>query len=151
MLLSNKPALTGLMERRSAGLLIASAALLFMFLSYLTLYAPDLASAREGKTRMQPPSGQPIVAGEQIGSTKDKEQLIREAASNRTLGFGSIQFLNLPHRHDRFDAVFLQAYLTDIEVSRFPAVKVEDLKDQGLPPTENPKRLNIREKAGSRC
>ncbi|KAL8335267.1 hypothetical protein RB598_009456 [Gaeumannomyces tritici] len=145
-MLSKRASTTRLTPRLSSGLLIASAAVLFVLLSYLTLYAPEIAEPKERKSRTRPLSQYAIVAGQQ-GMGGEGERPARAAASNRTLGFGSIQFLNLPHRHDRADAAFLQAYLTDLELTRFPAVRAEDLRDQGLPPTEQPARLNIREKA----
>ncbi|KAL8365421.1 hypothetical protein RB595_004296 [Gaeumannomyces hyphopodioides] len=144
-MLPNRVSATRLTRRLSPGLLIASAVVLFVLLGYLTLYAPETGETKERKSGTHPPSQYAVVAGEQ--KMNEGERLVRAAASNRTLGFSSIQFLNLPHRHDRADAAFLQAYLTDLEITRFPAVRVEDLRERGLPPTSQPSRLKMQEKA----
>ncbi|TLS25898.1 hypothetical protein PpBr36_06883 [Pyricularia pennisetigena] len=59
-----------------------------------------------------------------------------EAASNRTLGLDSIFFLNLPHRHDRFDAIAIQSHIADIQITHLPAVDGSTINDQGMPPLE---------------
>lgn len=74
-----------------------------------------------------------------------KHASVFEAASNRTLGLDSIAFINLPHRHDRFDAMAIQSHLAGIQITRYPAVGVSELEDQGLPPTEKPGKLKPQE------
>lgn len=68
------------------------------------------------------------------------------AAGNRTLGFHSIKFINLPTRYDRLDAVTLQSYLSGIDIEEYPAVEAKMISDTGMPPTSNPQRLNRGEK-----
>ncbi len=62
------------------------------------------------------------------------EERCDEAAGNSTLGFSSIQYLNLPHRTDRNDAMVLQGYVTGLDLNLFPGVYADDIKENGLPP-----------------
>lgn len=68
------------------------------------------------------------------------------AAGNRTLGFHSIKFINIPSRFDRRDAAVLQAYLAGIDVEEHPAVKPSQIADVGMPPTSAPTFLKPGEK-----
>ncbi|KAK2594585.1 hypothetical protein QQS21_007715 [Conoideocrella luteorostrata] len=58
-----------------------------------------------------------------------------EAAGNSTLGFSSIQFINLRNRFDRLDAATLQAYLSGLDIIEVPGVDAKDIHDVGMPPT----------------
>ncbi|KAK2603554.1 hypothetical protein QQS21_004234 [Conoideocrella luteorostrata] len=58
-----------------------------------------------------------------------------EAAGNSTLGFSSIQFINLKNRFDRLDAATLQAYLSRLDIVEVPGVEAKDIHDKGMPPT----------------
>lgn len=69
--------------------------------------------------------------------TAPERDAIFEAASNRTLGLDSIFFINLPHRHDRFDAMALQSHVADIQYVDSPAVDGSTLTNQGMPPIRN--------------
>lgn len=62
------------------------------------------------------------------------EKALMDAAGNATLGFGSIQFINLPARFDRIDAATLQAYLSGIDITEVPGVLAADINDAGMPP-----------------
>lgn len=66
-----------------------------------------------------------------------------DAASNRTLGLESIQFINMDYRHDRFDALAIQCYLSDIEVHPSPGFPKDKAGSEmvGFPPTSSPTRL----------
>ncbi|KJK77002.1 hypothetical protein H634G_08044 [Metarhizium anisopliae BRIP 53293] len=56
-------------------------------------------------------------------------------AGNSTLGFSSIEFINLKHRFDRLDAATLQAYLSGLDISEAAGVQSDDIHDAGMPPT----------------
>lgn len=58
-----------------------------------------------------------------------------DAASNSTLGFDSIQFINLPGRFDRLDAATIQAYLSGLDITEVPGVLADDIHEAGMPPT----------------
>ena len=58
-------------------------------------------------------------------------------AGNSTLGFSSIFYLNLKTRYDRTDAISLQAFLSGVRVTEYPAVEKDTITDVGLPPTSS--------------
>ncbi|KAM3537218.1 hypothetical protein ARSEF1564_009858 [Beauveria bassiana] len=62
------------------------------------------------------------------------ERRLMEAAGNRTLGFSSIQFINMPGRFDRSDAATLQAHMAGIDYVEVTGVTSEAIKDVGMPP-----------------
>ncbi len=62
------------------------------------------------------------------------ERRLMDAAGNATLGFGSIQFINLPLRFDRLDAATLQAWLSGIDIVEVPGVSASEINDVGMPP-----------------
>ncbi|KAH8836633.1 hypothetical protein MCOR01_011591 [Pyricularia oryzae] len=108
-----------------------------------------IAAIKEKASRVksQLPISSPIYPPtSSIPSLTTKNSAISDAASNQTLGTDKIAFINLPHRHDRFDAIALQSHLSGIQITRFPAVDVSQLRNNGLPPTENPNRLKDTEK-----
>ncbi|KAK2593181.1 hypothetical protein QQS21_009110 [Conoideocrella luteorostrata] len=73
--------------------------------------------------------------------------LAAAAAGNSTLGFSSIQFINLKHRYDRGDAGTLQAYLSGLDIAGAPGVESVDIHDAGMPPTHRKGALQYKEKA----
>lgn len=82
---------------------------------------------------------------DRVSNTKHNggEGLGYDAATNRTLGIESIQFINMDYRYDRLDALAIQCYLSDIEVQPilgFPKDKAGS-EVVGFPPTSNPSRL----------
>lgn len=62
-----------------------------------------------------------------------------EAASNATLGFSKILYINMKHRWDKWDTAVLQAYTSGVDIEHFPAVEgkeeIEDAGRVGLPPS----------------
>lgn len=58
-------------------------------------------------------------------------------AHNRTLGFGSIQVINMPHRFDRYDSITMQAEITGLDITFSDGVYGADVKKSILPPTTN--------------
>lgn len=62
------------------------------------------------------------------------ERRLMDAAGNRTLGFSSIQFINMPGRWDRSDAAALQAHVAGIDYVEVAGVASKDIKDMGMPP-----------------
>ncbi|EHA45850.1 hypothetical protein MGG_03081 [Pyricularia oryzae 70-15] len=122
---------------------VGAASLCFLLITYLsipTAHKDAVLSAISSKASLtRRPTARP--------SSNKKHGSVLEAASNRTLGLDSIVFLNLPHRHDRYDAMAIQAHLSGIEVTRFPAVAAADVQnDQGMPPTQKPGKLKDGEK-----
>ncbi|KAM3500091.1 hypothetical protein MY11210_009551 [Beauveria gryllotalpidicola] len=66
------------------------------------------------------------------------QQRLIDAAGNATLGFGSIQFINLPGRFDRLDAATLQAWLSGIDITETRGVLAAEINDVGMPPEHGP-------------
>ncbi|TQV99903.1 hypothetical protein V2A60_005326 [Cordyceps javanica] len=62
------------------------------------------------------------------------ERRLMDAAGNATLGFGSIQFINLPLRFDRLDAATLQAWLSGVDITEVHGVGIAEINDVGMPP-----------------
>ncbi|KAK2053610.1 family 25 glycosyltransferase [Colletotrichum caudatum] len=60
------------------------------------------------------------------------------AATNRTLGFGSIQMINLPIRQDKADAATIQAFLSGIDINIVEGVNGSRLGEVGMPPSSIP-------------
>lgn len=81
------------------------------------------------------------VLQRQATKTLSRDENIRiqnktlDAASNSTLGFDSIQFVNLPGRFDRLDAATLQAYLSGLDITEVHGVLADDIHEAGMPPT----------------
>ncbi|KAK2591295.1 hypothetical protein QQS21_011013 [Conoideocrella luteorostrata] len=69
------------------------------------------------------------------------------AAGNSTLGFSSIQFINLKNRFDRVDAVTLQGYLTGLDIIEVPGVESDQIHEMGMPPNHRPVDILLKEKA----
>lgn len=132
--------------RRSTGIFVVSAWVVFAFLFYVFIYVHNQESLITSIVRKLDKAGTEAQAHAERQKVlqqkkEDAEEQLRLAASNSTLGLHSIQFLNLPHRHDRFDAAAIQSLLSDIDVEYFPAVVDTDIRDQGLPPTSKPNTL----------
>lgn len=75
--------------------------------------------------------------------------ILFEAAANSTLGFQSIQYINLPSGHDREDAIRMQSYASGLKPTRFDAIGTELINPdgRGLPPSSSGKPLMDGEKA----
>ncbi|KJZ77595.1 hypothetical protein HIM_02772 [Hirsutella minnesotensis 3608] len=80
------------------------------------------------------------------GTGHDPQALSAEAAGNRTLGFDSIHFINIKSRHDRLDAMSLQAYLSGLDITESAGVESSDIRDVGMPPTHLPGYVRPKEK-----
>ncbi|TLD07492.1 hypothetical protein PgNI_10939 [Pyricularia grisea] len=120
--------------RRTIGLLLIAAAFFFLLLTYISIPSyPRLppATLTTSSTQSRPNPARPIPE-----APKPHTVSVYEAASNGTVGLDSLIFLNLPHRHDRFDAVAIQAHLSKLKITRFPAVDASQLKNSGMPPAE---------------
>lgn len=80
----------------------------------------------------------------------DDELTLREAsiehASNSTLGFHGIYYINMKARYDRSDAAFLQAYISGLDMHDYPAVEADMIDPVGMPPTHKPMKLKVGEK-----
>ncbi|TLS29838.1 hypothetical protein PpBr36_01856 [Pyricularia pennisetigena] len=143
-MINNKYAMRNLLStKRSTGMVVLSTWAVFAFLFYIFFYPHSQEGLISSITRKLDKAGT-AHAGRQkeLQQNKEKgEEALRLAASNSTLGLHSIQFLNLPHRHDRFDAAAIQSLLSGVDLTNFPAVTYDDLKDQGLPPTSRPGQL----------
>ncbi|KAK1967455.1 family 25 glycosyltransferase [Colletotrichum sublineola] len=61
-----------------------------------------------------------------------------DAAGNRTLGFGSIEMINLPIRQDKADAATVQAFLSGIDINIVEGVNGSRLGEVGMPPSSIP-------------
>jgi GR25 family glycosyltransferase involved in LPS biosynthesis len=72
-----------------------------------------------------------------------------EAAANSTLGFQSIQYINLPTGHDREDAIRMQSYASGLKTTHFDAIGTDLINPdgRGLPPSSGGKPLMDGEKA----
>jgi hypothetical protein len=79
--------------------------------------------------------GAPRLEYTQLFGHLNNEKLSMRAAGNRTLGFSSIKFINLPERYDRLDAATIQAYLAGIDFDVYRAVPPTAISDVGMPPT----------------
>ncbi|TLD07063.1 hypothetical protein PgNI_10262 [Pyricularia grisea] len=122
---------------------VGAASLCLLLITYLSIPTPHkdavLSAVSSKASLMSRPKSQT--------EPSKKHGSVLEAASNRTLGLDSIVFLNLPHRHDRYDAMAIQSHLSGIDVTRFPAVDVADVQnDKGMPPTSKPGELKDGEK-----
>ncbi|KAJ3489629.1 hypothetical protein NLG97_g5955 [Lecanicillium saksenae] len=73
-------------------------------------------------------------AGKSVARPSKQERKLMDAAGNATLGFGSIQFINLPSRFDRIDAAAMQAYLSGLDITEVPGVLSADINEAGMPP-----------------
>lgn len=88
-----------------------------------------------------------------IGSLEGEVQLEKNdtysSAGNATLGFQSIQYINLPGMFDKEDAIIMQSVASGIDMTRFNAVGVENLRSngKGLPPRSSDNELKEGEKA----
>lgn len=70
------------------------------------------------------------------------------SAGNATLGFQTIQVINLPRRHDRADMLVLQSSISNLSLHITPGVDISDISDnQGMPPNSSPGSLKESEKA----
>ncbi|OAA73942.1 Glycosyl transferase, family 25 [Cordyceps fumosorosea ARSEF 2679] len=69
-----------------------------------------------------------------VARPSSAERRLMDAAGNATLGFGSIQFINLPLRFDRLDAATLQAWLSGIDMTEVRGVLADEINDVGMPP-----------------
>lgn len=74
------------------------------------------------------------------------EEVSGNGAGNSTLGFSSIYFVYLPSRYDRLDAMSLQSYLSGVDLTDYPAVGPQMIKDVGMPPTRKSGKLRTSEK-----
>ncbi|KAI6350427.1 hypothetical protein MCOR25_010553 [Pyricularia grisea] len=106
------------------GFLLGASSSFCIFLIFSTMTTPAHKDYLSQKHSRPPPSH------------AQKVDAIFDAAANRTLGLDSIFFLNLPHRHDRFDAMAIQSHIADIQVTRFAAVDASTLTNQGMPPMQ---------------
>ncbi|TLD11122.1 hypothetical protein PgNI_05293 [Pyricularia grisea] len=147
------PVLSLLGNRKFICLVLAAISLASLTITYMTIPSPHrdsmIAAIKDKASRMKSqeplPSPQHPPASSVVSVTTTNSGIF-DAASNRTLGAEKIAFINLPHRHDRFDAMAIQSHLSGIKVTNFPAVDVSQLRGNGLPPTENPTRLKDTEK-----
>ncbi|TLS22283.1 uncharacterized protein PpBr36_09950 [Pyricularia pennisetigena] len=112
-------------RRSIIGLLLAGASFFFLILTYINL-----------PSQPRPPPTR-LTASSNAAAPKPHIVSVDEAASNATVGVESILFLNLPHRNDRYDAMAIQAHLSKLKMTRFPAVDGSKLTSQGMPPAEN--------------
>lgn len=71
------------------------------------------------------------------------------SAENATLGFQSIQYINLAGMYDKEDAIIMQSVASGIEMTRFDAVGTENLRPngKGLPPRSSDYKLLDGERA----
>jgi hypothetical protein len=70
------------------------------------------------------------------------------SAGNATLGFQTIQVINLLRRHDRADTLVLQSHISNLSLHITPGVEISDISDNyGLPPNSNKGSLKESEKA----
>jgi GR25 family glycosyltransferase involved in LPS biosynthesis len=69
-----------------------------------------------------------------------------EHASNSTLGFHGIYYINMKARYDRADAASLQAYISGLDIQDYPAVEADMIDPVGMPPTHRPSVLKVGEK-----
>ncbi|KAK4041602.1 hypothetical protein C8A01DRAFT_14683 [Parachaetomium inaequale] len=83
------------------------------------------------------------------------ESVLREAsiehASNSTLGFHAIYYINMKARYDRSDAASLQAYIFGLNLHAYPGVEPDMTGTVGMPPTHRPSALKIGEKGSWRA
>ncbi|KAK1996889.1 family 25 glycosyltransferase [Colletotrichum falcatum] len=75
-----------------------------------------------------------------VASSTGHQQAILDinAAANRTLGFGSIEMINLPIRNDKADAATVQAFLSGIDINIVEGVNGTRLGEVGMPPSSVP-------------
>ncbi|KAF9874360.1 glycosyltransferase family 25 [Colletotrichum karsti] len=78
-----------------------------------------------------------LIAAASTGS-QPPVVLAVSAAANRTLGFGSIEMINLPIRQDKADAATVQGFLTGININIVEGVNGTKLGEVGLPPSSIP-------------
>ena len=70
------------------------------------------------------------------------------SAGNATLGFQTIQVINLPRRHDRADTLVLQSSISNLSLHITAGVEIFDISNnQGMPPNSSPGSLKESEKA----
>ncbi|KAM3457417.1 hypothetical protein MY3296_001159, partial [Beauveria thailandica] len=113
-----------------------------------TTTAADTAAAGGISGHHKPPA-EPAATGGARGRVprpSRAQQRLMDAAGNATLGFGSIQFINLPGRFDRLDAATLQAWLSGIEITETRGVLAAEINDVGMPPEHMMVSLKTEEK-----
>ncbi|KAK2601757.1 hypothetical protein QQS21_004641 [Conoideocrella luteorostrata] len=113
---------------------------IFLITSVLIFHSPHSAVYRQTKSLL----GENTSHGYWQSTARGHSAL--EAAGNSTLGFSSIQFVNLRNRFDRLDAVTLQAYLSGLDIIEVPGVEAKDIQNVGMPPTHRPSVLRDGEK-----
>ncbi|TLD21953.1 hypothetical protein PspLS_08228 [Pyricularia sp. CBS 133598] len=142
-MVAEKSPIISLRGNRKLLYIVGAASFCFFLITYIRIPTPHkdaVLSAISSQSPLARPPAPPPSPAKKHGS-------VLEAASNRTLGLDSIVFLNLPHRHDRYDAMAIQSHLAGIDVTRFAAVDAADVRtDQGMPPTEKPGKLRDGEK-----
>lgn len=60
-----------------------------------------------------------------------------QSPANRTLGFETIQFINLAHRFDYADVMALNGAITGVDIQTSPGVTPDDIKEKGISPQSN--------------
>ncbi|TLD18592.1 hypothetical protein PspLS_10175 [Pyricularia sp. CBS 133598] len=135
MLAEKGPSLLFQGGRRSIGFLLAVAALIFLILTYVSI--PSQPRPPPSILKAQSAASRPNLAAPKPDAPKSHTVGLDDAASNSTVGLDSIIFLNLPHRNDRYDAMAIQAHLSKLKITRFPAVDGSKLTSQGMPPVES--------------
>ncbi|TLD14657.1 hypothetical protein PspLS_11050 [Pyricularia sp. CBS 133598] len=151
MIAERVPGLSIYGNRRIICLILAAVSLASLTVTYLTIPRPHrdamIAAIKDKASRVK--SQLPLSTPQHPPSSLISPSItsaVFDAASNRTLGTEKVAFINLPHRHDRFDAIALQSHLSGIQITHFPAVDVSQLRSSGLPPTENPTLLKDTER-----
>ncbi|PQK12526.1 hypothetical protein BB8028_0003g11430 [Beauveria bassiana] len=126
--------------RSPRALRVAAFTLLILFL--VLVYGGSSSTRASFGNHRRP--AEPAATGGVPRPSRDQQRLM-DAARNATLGFSSIQFINLPGRFDRLDAASLQAWLAGIDITETPGVLAAEINDVGMPP-EHSARLRKEEK-----
>ncbi|ATY66624.1 Glycosyl family 25 [Cordyceps militaris] len=111
--------------------LLRVAGLLCICLVLTLLYSTSGGGGRHMLYNTRPAGSKTTVA---LARPSRAEQRLMDAAGNATLGFASVQFINLPLRFDRLDAATLQAWLSGVDITEVKGVGAAEIIDVGMPP-----------------
>lgn len=136
-------ALLALRSRNTIAAVVVALLLVLGFLFFnqnaetpITIRLPILPDA----TRAKPPVTDHGDNADQVAADS-----VAAIASNATLGFSKILYVNLKHRWDKADAAIIQAYTSGLDIEILPAVDAKtDIEDQGrigLPPSSGKETL----------
>lgn len=116
------------------GCIILSLILLYKYSAQLSDASAHAAILKQYKTSYAADD----TEGENISLDSSYEINVKlKSPANRTLGFETIQFINLAHRFDYADVMALNGALTELDIQTSRGVTPDDIKGKGISPQSN--------------